>query len=141
MIEDDHYRPKHAASNRSRILKVATLAGAAAAVWIAALMAGQGGDNSDRTAAPLQGLACGQLREAVDHWAAGRISLFGDSIRQAARVALRTLDTSGQLFGGPERVALQLDATLEADRPEELVLERLLSRARASCMRLLGDQT
>jgi hypothetical protein len=78
-------------------------------------------------AAPAQGLACPRLREAAEAYEQGDSASFDRLIAQAAEVAEQTLQTSGQVFGNPERVALELDLGSEQRIP------LLLRKAERAC--------
>ena len=63
---------------------------------------------ADRSA-PTQGLACPHLRAAAEAYEQGNSVSFDRSIAEAAKVAEATAQKSGQIFGEPERIALELD--------------------------------
>lgn len=87
-----------------------------------------------KESAPLaRGLACPYLLQAADAYAQGDQSAFRQKIQQAARVAQDTLQTSGQAFGDPERVSIELD--LAADLSPTRT-KRLLELAVGDCQDL-----
>jgi hypothetical protein len=85
---------------------------------------------------PTQGVACVELAQAMERRARGDVDAFARAVRAASRRAQSVLDTSGQLFGRPERIALQLDAMVERLGPGHARLSRPLEQARKVCMRL-----
>ena len=72
-------------------------------------------------AAPEQGLACPSLEQAARAHESGDRAEFEDAIERAAAVAEETLQTSGQSFGKPERLALEIEQAAPADIGELLV--------------------
>jgi hypothetical protein len=81
---------------------------------------------------PTSNLACAQLLEAEAALDAGDDVSFRAAIREAGRVARRTLDTSGEAFGAPERVAIELELSLQGD-PEPESLRGTLERGLTAC--------
>lgn len=65
-------------------------------------------DPPTQQAAPAQGLACPHLRAAAEAHEQGDSASFDRAIAQAAEVAEATSQESGQVFGEPERIALEL---------------------------------
>jgi flagellar basal body-associated protein FliL len=78
-------------------------------------------------ATPALGLACPDLRAAAKAYEQGDDAAFDRSIAQAAEVAEQTLQTSGQVFGEPERIALELELG------DEHSTQRLLARVNVAC--------
>jgi hypothetical protein len=64
-----------------------------------------------------RGVACPHLGEAALKLELGDREGFALSVRRAARVALESLDNSQEVFGVPERAAIELDALLEDSSP------------------------
>jgi flagellar basal body-associated protein FliL len=89
-------------------------------------------DPPTNQAAPAQGLACPDLREAAEAHEQGDSASFDRSIAQAAEVAEQTLQTSGQVFGDPERIALELSLS-DGGRGSSARAERLLEQALQDC--------
>jgi hypothetical protein len=81
---------------------------------------------------PTARLACPLLQEAEVALDAGDEEAFRAAVHEAARVAQRTLDTSGESFGPPERVAIELDFALQQDVDIE-TLRSDLERGLAAC--------
>lgn len=102
-----------AARDRSRWVLITAVvvivAAAAIAGW--ALTRGEE-DVVDRGSSPgvppQRGVACAEMQRAVAARASGDDVAFEQAVREAARLAERTLDVSGQIFGRPERLALEL---------------------------------
>jgi hypothetical protein len=109
---------------RSTITVIAVLA--LAAVVAGALLFNNRTDQSRDHAAPTQGLACPYLQQAADAYERGDRTAFDSAVAQALKVAQDTLQTSGQAFGKPERIALELglgqpnDPTPLLDRARDL---------------------
>src|SRR5439155_26731067 len=76
------------------------------------------------------GLACPYLEQAADAYKKGDHLAYNRAISEAAHVAEETLQTYGQTFGEPERIALEL--RLERHRSGTATLD-LLSTAQAAC--------
>jgi hypothetical protein len=85
------------------------------------------------TAAPLRGLACPYLQQASDAFDSGDHAAFESAIAQATDVAEGTLQTSGQAFGKPERIALELGLSENTDRNH---IASLLELALQDCLNL-----
>jgi flagellar basal body-associated protein FliL len=83
-------------------------------------------------AAPARGLACPDLRAAAEAYERGDDAAFDRAIAQAAEVAEQTLQTSGQVFGEPESIALELELA-GGGSGESVRTERLLERALQDC--------
>jgi hypothetical protein len=89
-------------------------------------------DPPNDQAAAAQGLACPDLQTAAAAYERGDQAEFDRAVAQAAEVAEQTLQTSGQVFGEPESIALELE--LAGDGSGESVrTERLLERALQDC--------
>jgi hypothetical protein len=79
---------------------------------------------------PARGLACPHLLQAADAYERGDLDSYHREIELAANAAEDALQTSGQIFGEPERIALELN--LQQSMPESRVLA-LLGTARDRC--------
>jgi hypothetical protein len=77
-----------------------------------------------------RGLTCPHLLQAADASGRGDRLAFSREIQAAAKVAEDTLQTSGEEFGEPERIALELELG-QIKNPE-----RLLARAEDVCSEL-----
>lgn len=84
----------------------------------------------ERGAAPVRGPACPYLQQAADAYNSGDDAAFEGAIAQAKDVAEKALQTSGQVFGKPERLALELKLGAHPDVPA------LLAEASSACSRL-----
>jgi hypothetical protein len=89
-------------------------------------------------ASPTEGLACPYLQQAADAYNGGDRAAFESAISQAATVAEDTLQTSGQTFGKPERIALELG--LSDNRNVDHIVS-LLERAAQDCQALASSLT
>jgi hypothetical protein len=134
--------PKHAPRQPRRIdgtMIVGFVAGALIAIGIAAASllgnvdTRQGVTPSD----PAQrGLACPALEEAAAAFDEGDLPAFRDAVKEAARIAERTLETSGQVFGVPERTALTLRSTIRPSGLQSKGVGKLLGRTEQACWTL-----
>jgi hypothetical protein len=89
-----------------------------------------GQDSKTEPVAEARGLACPYLQRAADAYDRGDQAAYNQAIGQAAHVAKDTLQTSGEVFGEPERIALELDLGAGQD------VQRLLELARIACSEL-----
>jgi len=118
---------------------MAVLAGVFVAVAVAVyLWTSDGG--SDRPA-PVphekRGVACPALRDAFEETQAGERESFRQSVDEAVRAGEEALDRSGQVFGQPERIAIELQYALATNAGQTSTeLMRLLENARSACLRL-----
>ena len=87
-------------------------------------------DRTTDQAAPTPGLACPHLRAAAEAYEHGDSASLEQSIAQAARVAEATSQNSGQVFGEPERIALELELSPNQSSART---ERLLELALQGC--------
>jgi hypothetical protein len=96
-----------------------------------------GGSDRPATAAPETGVACQALQEAFEQDQAGNEVAARQSVDAAARAGEHALDRSGQVFGQPEKIAIELRYLLatESDRGRSQAA-RYLARARQACERL-----
>jgi uncharacterized membrane protein YccC len=125
----------HNPQYRSMIEVLAVLLVAAAlAVY---LWTSGGGPDRPATAAPATGVACQALREAFEQNRAGNKVAARQSVDVAARAGEQALDQSGQVFGQPEKIAIELRYLLatESDRGRSQAA-RYLAQARQACERL-----
>jgi hypothetical protein len=125
--------PPEPSSRRVRLL----LGGALAVILLAAAGGGAllSADDPGERAAPAQspaqrGTVCGLLAEAVELRGEDDAA-FAAAIRHAARLAEGTLERSGQVFGAPERAALQLGFDVRDGRDEAVTAG--LERAAEAC--------
>jgi hypothetical protein len=79
---------------------------------------------------PAKGLACPYLFRAVEALEQGDQTEYEREIDRAAIAAENTLQKSGQVFGKPEEIALELDLGREKD------VDRLLESAQEICLEL-----
>lgn len=84
-------------------------------------------DPPTEEAKPTEGLACSHLLRAAEAHAQGDETEFDQEIARAAQVAEETLQNSGEVFGEPERIAVEL----ELGQPEDV--DSLLVSARDEC--------
>jgi hypothetical protein len=89
-----------------------------------------GSDSKQEHVTPALGLTCPSLQQAADAYDRGDRAAYNQAIDQAARVAEDTLQKSGEVFGEPERIALEL--SLQQHRPRRSTLD-LLSAAQVAC--------
>jgi len=111
------------------VVAVLTLAGGIALFLFMAHGTAPGTDKRER-AAPTRGLACPALQQASDAYAQGDLETYNEAIDNALRIAQDTLQISGQAFGEPERIALELGLREHAD------VSRFLTQASTACSRL-----
>jgi hypothetical protein len=78
-------------------------------------------DPRDGRTVAVKGLACSYLRRAAEAFEKGDRDAFDQAIARAAEVAEDTLQKSGQVFGEPERIALELELG-QIDDPERLLI-------------------
>ena len=104
---------------RGRWRSITTLVGVlAVAGGIAAfLFLSSEPDLRNEPAAAAKGLACPHLRRAAAAFENGDRDAFDQAIARAAKVAEDTLQISGQIFGEPERIALELQLGSEEHVP------------------------
>jgi hypothetical protein len=90
----------------------------------------QGSDSETESAPPARALACPYLRQAADARERQDQLEYTQSVDRAAQVAERALQKSGEVFGVPERIALELELSREVD------VVALLREADNACSRL-----
>jgi hypothetical protein len=86
-----------------------------------------GSNSKPEQVTPARGLACPYLQQASDAYDRGDRVTYNRAVKQAAKVAEETLQKSGEVFGTPERLALDIELG-RVDDPQHL-----LSRALAVC--------
>ena len=117
------------AVRRSVVAVVAALVIAAGVASF--LLLSSGSDSKTGSAAPpARGLACPYLQQAADAYERGDRPAFDQAIDQAAQVAKEALQRSGEAFGDPERIALELRLSGGHDAT------RLLEKGHAFCSKL-----
>jgi len=89
-----------------------------------------GSNPTTEKAGPERGLACPSLQQAADAYEQGDLVAYNAAIDEALRVSQETLQISGQAFGEPERIALELGLSQHEDVP------RFLTQASSACTRL-----
>lgn len=83
---------------------------------------------------PERGVACPYLREAVEHFRSGNDMAFRQAVAAAAQIGELALDRSGQLFGRPEKLAIELQYLVAQERDGPAgKMERTLSAAKQAC--------
>jgi hypothetical protein len=87
----------------------------------------QGTDSETESEPPGRALACPYLQQAADARERRDRLAYTQAVDRAAQVAERALQKSGQVFGVPERIALELAL---ANRPD---IATLLRRADDAC--------
>jgi hypothetical protein len=90
----------------------------------------QKSDSKPEHVTPALGLTCPSLQQAADAYGRGDRVAFNQAVDRAAHVAEDTLQKSGEVFGEPERIALELDLGASQDT------QRLLDRAGIACSEL-----
>ena len=91
----------------------------------------------ERTVALVRGVACSYLSAAFEARRSGDDQAFRDSVKAAARVAEESLDRSGQLFGTPEKLAIELGFALSrAQARGGRYIDGHLDRAAEACSQL-----
>jgi hypothetical protein len=87
---------------------------------------------------PERGAACPNLKVAFDRWAANDAAGFFDATKSAYRSASKTLQIGDNVFGVPERVAIELFSLASKDGREIKApkMDRLLETAKATCAKL-----
>jgi hypothetical protein len=97
------------------------------------------GDGSQQPAAaptPKRGVACPHLRKAYEQRLGGNEDAASTSVRAAARAGEAALDKSGQAFGRPEEIALELEYAISNGHAPATDVSTLLEHARDACRRL-----
>jgi hypothetical protein len=101
------------------------------------LWTSDGGSDRPATAAvPERGVACPALREAFEQSKAGNSAAFRELVDEAAQAGEESLDRSGQVFGRPEEIALELEYAIGAGNSPATDVSTLLEDARDVCTRL-----
>ena len=115
-----------------RLRFVATAAGAlavGAAVGLFLFLT-EGSNRQARQESPSRGVVCPYLQQAAAAYERGDSVAFNKTIERAVKIAENTLQRSGETFGEPERIALELGlGPQEASR-------KLLDKAESTCSQL-----
>jgi hypothetical protein len=115
------------------------IAGLLVAFIAAAAVAGQllNRPPDELTGPPERGESCPFLSAAFKARLSGDEVAFRDSVSEAARVAKASLNRSGELFGTPEKLAVELSFALSGDQiPIAKSIDGRLDRAAESCSNL-----
>jgi hypothetical protein len=117
--------------------------GLAVGILVAVAVAGylwlsDGASTSETADAPQpqaaeQGVACPHLHEAFIHSQAGDIEAVGRSVDAAAQASEQALQQSGQEFGRPEEIAIELQHLLETTNGTSGDANQYWVDARAAC--------
>jgi hypothetical protein len=118
---------------------IAVLVGLTAIAAIAGYLALSDGD-SDKArraaSAPTQGIACPYLRQAYEASLQRDERTLRTSVETAAKAGESALDTSGQIFGRPEEVAIELEYAISMNDDAFAVATTLFDDARTACNRI-----
>ena len=125
-------QPGDKAGPRSwRAIVIAVVAVVAAAAVAGALLLNQTDEPpKEHATGPAHGLACPYLQQAADAHDSGDHAAYEAAIGQAEDVAEGALQTSGEAFGKPERIALELGLSSNKDPGH---LTRMLELALQEC--------
>jgi hypothetical protein len=104
-----------------------------AGVVALSLLHTKGSGQKKEQSTSVSGVACPQLLLAADAYGRGDHDAFSLQIAQAARVAQDALQTSGEVFGEPERIALELHLN---PKESSAGIERLLQLAVQECQHI-----
>lgn len=86
---------------------------------------------------PVRGIACPDLQQAAAELEAGNDSEFVRVVDAAVRTGLAALQRSGEIFGRPEKLAVDLASIVQAGAPARARgLDRIMSQIRAACSKL-----
>ena len=118
-----------AGSGSRKPVVIAVVAVATAAVVAGALLFSQQDEQpkARATSPAARGLACPYLEQAADAYDSGDHAAYEDAVAQAKDAAEGALQTSGQAFGKPERIALELGLATHPD------VSGLLTKASEVC--------
>lgn len=94
----------------------------------------EGPERQAERSRPERGVACPHLREASDALGEGDPERLRQAVNQAARAAERALETSGQAFGRPEEISLEL--ALARKLTNTAARDRLLAQGLEACDQL-----
>jgi hypothetical protein len=113
---------------------VGLLVAGAVAVY---LWTSDGGSDRPTAASPQRGVACPHLREAFEHSEAGNEVSARRSVDAAARAGEEALNRSGQVFGRPEEIAIELQYVLAEDsKRARKDVARYFAQAQTACEQL-----
>jgi hypothetical protein len=85
---------------------------------------------------PQQGLACPYIEAATEVLSNGDELLFHQDVDQAAAVANETLNRSGEIFGEPEGLAIELQYIVKTQGISSPNVAEVLDKARTACAAL-----
>lgn len=140
--EEERDQPRHAAGSRATWGRFVTWGVPAFAVVVitgVALVSLFSADAPDpspsATHSPtVRGVACPELQQAAQQLDAGDDSGFVKGVQAAARTGEAALQLSREIFGRPEKLALNLASKLEAGAPaRDPRVDRLMSQITAAC--------
>lgn len=83
-----------------------------------------------------RGTACSSLEDAFLAYRKDDQTVLERTVRLAARQAEETLGKSGQTFGKPERIALEIESLVGSSDPKTARLDSLFASAAEACRRL-----
>jgi hypothetical protein len=118
---------------------IGLVAGVLAAVVIGGYLWLSGDDPAGQTAgAPdtetaERGVACPHLYEAFVHNQAGDLEALRRSVDAAAQVGEEALEQSGQEFGRPEEIAIELHSLGTSGEPDTAQTASFLQQAQSAC--------
>lgn len=125
-----------------QIRHVALVAGVIAAVavggylWLAGDDSPGAGETADarKPVVAEEGVACAYLQEAFTHRQAGNTSALRRSVDEAAQASEQALQQSGQEFGIPEKIAIELKhALIQPSDTTAGDVARYFDKAREAC--------
>jgi hypothetical protein len=85
---------------------------------------------------PQRGLACPYIEAATKALANGDELVFHQDVDQGAAVANETLNRSGEIFGEPEDLAIELQYVVKTQGISSPKVGELLDKARSACAQL-----
>ena len=85
---------------------------------------------------PARGTACAALRSAYQAYVDDADDALRDDLKAAGRAAVAALETSGQVFGAPERIALTLSDEVLRGPARVDRIDALFASARQECAQL-----
>jgi hypothetical protein len=121
---------------------VGVVAGIVAGIVVGGYLWMSGGDSPGETPdAPESvvvehGVACPHLHEAFTHNQAGDVEALKGAVDAAARAGEQALQQSGQEFGRPEEIAIELQYAISRGKGGATRVSHLLENALRDCTRL-----